>query len=176
MISGRRRDHDRAVGPRQLVGLRRDTAPAAMTVGRSTCHRHAHLAVGPSPTKLSGSTCERCWGLRSIVKKIFLMFDNFRARIHHLQLEISWRDPPREGNHDVKGLDRRIGAGAPARLLRPGARRQRSCHQADRERPNGTRRAYPPKALSTASTVEPLDRPLSTPARGDAAHAHAHHG
>jgi hypothetical protein len=70
-----------------------------------------------------------------MVGKIFLMFGNFRVRVRYLQLEVSWTHLRGEDHHDVWGLDYCIGAGALARLPRPGARRQRSGHRADREHP-----------------------------------------
>jgi hypothetical protein len=88
----------------------------------------------------------------------------------------SWRSmahPRGEDNSRVKGLDHHIGAGAPARLPRPGARRQRSCHRAARERPRGARRASPPTGLHRASTAELVDHQLPTPPRSGAAPASA---
>jgi len=137
-------------------------------IARRTWGRHP-----PSSRKLSGRRCEKRWGLRSMGKKIFLIFNNFRISVRRLWLEVSERDSTGEDHHDVTGLQHHVGAGAPARLPRPGARRQRAYCRAVRERPRGTRRAYPPTELSTVSTVEPLDRPRSTPARGGAALAPA---
>jgi hypothetical protein len=59
MIADHRRDYNRTVGSRQLVGLRRHTVPAAMTAGViDESPPRASGAVTPS-TKLSGWRCER---------------------------------------------------------------------------------------------------------------------
>lgn len=63
------------------------------------------------------------------------MFHNFRRGVRRSQLKVSWTHPRGEDNHDVKGLDHRIGIRVPARLPGPYARRQRARHRADHEHP-----------------------------------------
>jgi hypothetical protein len=120
------------------VGPPRGAARPAMTAGTvDVSSLGAPGAVTPPSTTLSGKRREWRWGVRFISKKIFRMFHNFRIRVRHRRLEVSESDPTGEDHHDITGLQHHVGAGAPARRPRPGARRQRSCHRADRERPSG---------------------------------------
>jgi hypothetical protein len=84
-MAGHRRDHDRTLGSRRLLGLPRGTAPAATTAGMiDVSSPAAPEPVTPSPTELSGRWCERRWGLCFMVGEIFLILDNFRMRGRHL--------------------------------------------------------------------------------------------
>lgn len=47
-------------------------------------------------------------GVRSMVRRIFPIFHNFRMYVGRSPLEVSWTHPRGDDNHDVKGLDHRI--------------------------------------------------------------------